>query len=107
MPESVQSCFELSIHFANIFNSSSRLVCYTDKCMESSKQRLKMASKTVRRPIMVGYTYAEINMAFRDTRLYCYTLTKAYFFRRKVTLQKHLLLNWSMRHEFMNNTSKL
>ena len=87
MPESVQSCFELSIHFANIFSSSSLLVCYTDKCTESSKQRSKMASKTVRRPIMVGYTYAEIKMVFRDARLYCYTLTKAYFFRRKVTAE--------------------
>ena len=37
MPESVQSCFELSIHFPvfffprTIFNNSSRLVRYTDK----------------------------------------------------------------------------
>ena len=43
MPESVQSCFELSIHFPvffsprTIFSSSSRLVRFTDKCMESSK----------------------------------------------------------------------
>ena len=40
--ESVQWCFELSIHFPvffprTIFSSSSRLVRYTDKCMESSK----------------------------------------------------------------------
>ena len=40
MPESVQSCFELSIHFPVFFSrelwlsSSSRLVCYRDKCMD-------------------------------------------------------------------------
>ena len=43
MPESVQSCFELSIHFPvffsppTIFSNSSQLVRFTDKCMESSK----------------------------------------------------------------------
>ena len=39
MPVSVQSCFELSIHFPvffprTILSSSSRLVCYRDKCMD-------------------------------------------------------------------------
>ena len=40
MPESVQSCFELSIHLSvffparTIFISRSRQVCYTDRCME-------------------------------------------------------------------------
>ena len=52
MPESVQSCFELSIHFPvfffprTIFITSSRLVRYTDKCMESSKHDWTLAGKT-------------------------------------------------------------
>ena len=50
MPESVQSCFELSIHFPvffsprTIFNNSSRQVRYTDKCMESSKHDWTLSS---------------------------------------------------------------
>ena len=53
MPESDQSCFELSIHFPVFFSrelliffsSSSRLVLYTDKCIEMSKLN-KMLSST-------------------------------------------------------------
>ena len=43
MPESAQSCFELSIHFPVFFSRELFLVAvhdwfrYTDKCMESSK----------------------------------------------------------------------
>ena len=67
MPESVQSCFELSIHFPciffprTIFSCSSRLVRYTDKCTSNFHTNtvisrrvcllVKMASKTVIRPI--------------------------------------------------------
>ena len=50
MPESVQSCFELSIHLSvffsprTIFSSSSRLVLYTHKCMENSKHDWTLSS---------------------------------------------------------------
>ena len=49
MPESVQSFFELSMHFPvffspTIFSSSSRLIRYTDKCMEMSKPNLMLSS---------------------------------------------------------------
>ena len=39
MPESVQSCFELSIHLSGFFSREVFLVAvrYTDKCMENSK----------------------------------------------------------------------
>ena len=37
MPESIQSCFELSIHFPVFFSRELFLVAVTDKCMESSK----------------------------------------------------------------------
>ena len=50
MLESIQSCFELSIHFPVFFSrelffsSSSRLVCFIDKCKDMSKRNYVLSS---------------------------------------------------------------
>ena len=50
MPESVQSCFELSIHLSVFFSRELFLVAvhgwfaYTDKCMENSKHDWTLSS---------------------------------------------------------------
>ena len=72
--ESVQSCSELSIHLPvffprelYIFSSSSRLVRYTDKCMENSRYE-KQIKKIYRPTWWVGFTawrFAAINVENR------------------------------------------
>ena len=66
MRESVQSCFELSIHFPVFFSRElflvavSRLVRYTDKCMETEKLFHQPRSSFINREALSVHCVVEL-----------------------------------------------